>query len=138
MATCQKTWSRSRFSASVDFLPDSPDLHVQAPYSVWLNGKADTLGGFGCGGTHERQSLYRFMISLMVRALVSGAIASVTASVALASCAKRERRSPPQPLNTTSHWLHGAWMSISDAPLTMSGGVDSTSHARAPDMPFTL
>jgi hypothetical protein len=47
------------------------------------------------------------MMTLIARALVSGAIASVTASVALVSCAKRERRSPTRPLNATSHWLHG-------------------------------
>lgn len=41
------------------------------------------------------------------RALMSGTIASAFAAIALAACARREGRTAPQPMNATSHWLHG-------------------------------
>ena len=41
------------------------------------------------------------------RALISGSMASIAAALALAACARREGRPWPQPLNATSHWLHG-------------------------------
>ena len=41
------------------------------------------------------------------RALVTGTCASVTSSVALALLARAEGRAAPQPVNSTSHWLHG-------------------------------
>ena len=40
-------------------------------------------------------------------AFLSGAIASVTSSVALAAMARLEGRGALQPVNATSHWLHG-------------------------------
>ena len=40
-------------------------------------------------------------------ALVSGTVASITSAVALAALARREGRAPLQPINATSHWLHG-------------------------------
>ena len=40
-------------------------------------------------------------------ALVSGTVASATSSVALALLARAERRGALQPVNATSHWLHG-------------------------------
>src|SRR3954447_2719041 len=40
-------------------------------------------------------------------ALVSGTVASVTSSAALALLAKAEGRNAVQPLNATSHWVHG-------------------------------
>jgi anti-sigma factor RsiW len=41
------------------------------------------------------------------RALFSGTLASVMAALALAACARREGRRASQPMNATSHWLHG-------------------------------
>jgi hypothetical protein len=41
-------------------------------------------------------------------ALVTGTIASVVSSAALALLAKFERKSALQPVNSTSHWLKGA------------------------------
>jgi hypothetical protein len=46
-------------------------------------------------------------MNLLLRAFVSGTFASVAAAVALAVCAKREGHSAPQPMNATSHWVHG-------------------------------
>jgi hypothetical protein len=43
----------------------------------------------------------------VTRALMSGTLASVFAALALAACARREGRAAPQPMNATSHWLHG-------------------------------
>jgi hypothetical protein len=40
-------------------------------------------------------------------ALVSGTIASLASSVALALLAKAEGKAAPRPINATSHWLHG-------------------------------
>ena len=40
-------------------------------------------------------------------ALVSGTAASITSSAALALLAKADGRNAVQPLNATSHWLHG-------------------------------
>src|SRR3954470_12433817 len=40
-------------------------------------------------------------------ALISGATASVASTAALALLAKAEGKSPLQPTNATSHWLHG-------------------------------
>jgi hypothetical protein len=51
-------------------------------------------------------------------AAVSGAVASVTSAAALALLARREGKAALQPLNSTSHWLHGApAASIEDADL---------------------
>ena len=41
------------------------------------------------------------------RAVVSGGIAAITSTLALAVAAVGEDRSPFQPLNATSHWLNG-------------------------------
>ncbi len=40
-------------------------------------------------------------------ALVSGAVASATSSLALAMLARFEGKAALQPVNSTSHWLHG-------------------------------
>lgn len=40
-------------------------------------------------------------------ATISGSLAGLVASVALAALARREGRSAFQPTNATSHWLHG-------------------------------
>jgi hypothetical protein len=40
-------------------------------------------------------------------ALVSGSVAGVVTMLALAAMAEAEGKSPVQPINATSHWLHG-------------------------------
>ena len=45
--------------------------------------------------------------SATVRAFLTGSIASVTSTIALALAAKAERKGALQPINATSHWLHG-------------------------------
>lgn len=55
------------------------------------------------GGTHARLRLSE----IAGAALVSGSIASVVSGVALAVLARAEGASAAQPLNATSHWLHG-------------------------------
>ena len=40
-------------------------------------------------------------------ALITGTIASVVSAAALAAFATLENKSPVQPVNATSHWLHG-------------------------------
>jgi len=60
----------------------------------------------------------------MLRALLSGTLASMTAALTLAACAKREGRSAPQPMNATSHWLHGdgaAFLLNADLKHTFAG-----------------
>lgn len=47
--------------------------------------------------------LARFCVS----AAISGTAASIAAALALALAAKSERRGALQPINATSHWLHG-------------------------------
>ena len=44
---------------------------------------------------------------ILSAALVSGSVASVVSAGALALLARAEGKSPTQPLNATSHWLHG-------------------------------
>jgi hypothetical protein len=46
-------------------------------------------------------------MNIASRSLVSGSLASIAAALALAACARREGHRAPQPLNATSHWLHG-------------------------------
>lgn len=43
----------------------------------------------------------------MMRVLVSGSLASVAAALTLAAASKLEGQTVAQPLNATSHWLHG-------------------------------
>jgi hypothetical protein len=47
----------------------------------------------------------------MGRTVITGSIASVVSAAVLAGLAKAERRNAVQPINATSHWLHGnkAW-----------------------------
>ncbi len=47
-------------------------------------------------------------MSTLSRAVTSGSIAAGTSSLALATLAMGTGKSAPQPLNATSHWLHGA------------------------------
>jgi hypothetical protein len=44
---------------------------------------------------------------LLASALTTGSVASVVSTAALAALAKMEGKSAAQPLNSTSHWLHG-------------------------------
>lgn len=44
----------------------------------------------------------------LVRALLTGTVASLASAAALALLAKAEGKSAAQPINATSHWLHGA------------------------------
>jgi hypothetical protein len=43
----------------------------------------------------------------MLRVLLSGSLASVAAALTLAAASKREGHAAAQPLNATSHWVHG-------------------------------
>ena len=43
----------------------------------------------------------------MMRVLISGSLASIAAALTLAAASKCERHAAAQPLNATSHWLHG-------------------------------
>ena len=45
--------------------------------------------------------------SIAVSAIISGTVASLVSSAALAGLAKAEGKRAVQPLNATSHWLHG-------------------------------
>ncbi len=45
--------------------------------------------------------------TILGRAVVSGTVGSVTSTVALALLARAEGHAAPQPVNATSHWLHG-------------------------------
>jgi hypothetical protein len=47
------------------------------------------------------------MTVVIKRILVSGLVASATSTAALALLAQKEGRGGGQPLNATSHWLHG-------------------------------
>jgi hypothetical protein len=44
---------------------------------------------------------------LLFSALVTGSVASVASTIALAALAKAEGKSAVRPTNSTSHWLHG-------------------------------
>ena len=66
------------------------------------------------------------------RALISGSLASLAAAVALAACARREGHRSPQPLNATSHWLHGDEAAArSDVSMAHTGVGFGTHHAAA-------
>jgi hypothetical protein len=67
-----------------------------------------------------------------LRAAVSGTIASVLMAATLAALARREGKGAAQPLNATSHWLHGERASAirhADLPHTALGY--ATHHASA-------
>jgi len=66
------------------------------------------------------------------RASVSGTVASVAITLALAVLARREGKRAVQPMNATSHWLHGkraARVRKADAAHTLVGYL--THHASA-------
>ena len=63
-------------------------------------------------------------------ALTSGATASLGSAIALALAARREHRGVWQPLNATSHWLHGdAVADRTDVDLARTGVGYATNHA---------
>jgi hypothetical protein len=67
-------------------------------------------------------------VPLLASALTTGSVASVVSTAALAALAKMEGRQAAQPLNSTSHWLHGenaAAVGTIDAAHT---GVGFTTH----------
>ncbi len=47
------------------------------------------------------------MVKALLRVLLSGSLASITAALTLAAASKREGHPAAVPLNATSHWLHG-------------------------------
>ncbi len=47
------------------------------------------------------------MMKTLLRVLLSGSLASITAALTLAAASKREGQVAAAPLNATSHWLHG-------------------------------
>jgi hypothetical protein len=63
-------------------------------------------------------------------ALISGTVASVALAAALALLAKRERKGALQPVNATSHWMHGDKAAkVRDANLSHTGVGLATHHA---------
>jgi hypothetical protein len=65
-------------------------------------------------------------------ALVSGTVASLTMTAALALLARKEGKGALQPVNSTSHWLHGEQVGSyrgADIPHTAVGY--GTHHASA-------
>jgi hypothetical protein len=66
------------------------------------------------------------------RAAVSGTLASLAMTAALSALARQERRGALQPINATSHWLHGeraGAVAQADAAYTAVGY--ATHHASA-------
>ena len=46
-------------------------------------------------------------VQLLASTLTTGSVASVVSTAVLATLAKMEGKGVPQPVNATSHWLHG-------------------------------
>lgn len=70
------------------------------------------------------------MRKLLGRAAISGTVASVTSTAALAVAARAERRGALQPVNATSHWLHGPGAAgVGDADAAHTGVGYATHHA---------
>jgi hypothetical protein len=70
--------------------------------------------------------------NIALSALVSGTLASITSTIALALLARAEGKAALQPTNSTSHWLHGEGAGAvkrADAAHTLVGY--STHHASA-------
>jgi hypothetical protein len=64
--------------------------------------------------------------------LVTGTIASVVSAGALAALAAAEDKSAVQPVNATSHWLHGdAAAAVTDVDVEHTGVGYATHHASA-------
>lgn len=70
------------------------------------------------------------MMKLLGRAAISGTVASVTSTAALAVAARAERRGALQPVNATSHWLYGPGAAgVRDADAAHTGVGYATHHA---------
>ncbi len=70
-------------------------------------------------------------LTLLTRAGVSATTAAATSTMALALMAKAEGTGPLQPLNATSHWLHGPGAAqLRDADLAHTG-VGYATHGAA-------
>jgi hypothetical protein len=64
-----------------------------------------------------------------VSAVVTGTVASLVSSAALAMLARLEGKSAVQPLNATSHWLHGEHAgNVSEADLSHTATGYATHH----------
>ena len=71
-------------------------------------------------------------VQVGVASLVTGTIASVVSTAALAALAKAEDKSAAQPLNATSHWLHGdGAAAVTDVDAEHTGVGYATHHASA-------
>ncbi len=69
-------------------------------------------------------------MSTLSRAVVSGSIAAGASSLALAALAVGAGKSAPQPLNATSHWMHGAGAAeVRGLDLAHTGVGYATHHA---------
>lgn len=67
---------------------------------------------------------------ILERATLSGSVASLSSALTLAACATAEGRKAVQPLNATSHWLHGDAAAYSrEADLARTGAGYVTHHA---------
>ena len=69
-------------------------------------------------------------LTILTRATVSATAAAATSTLALALLAKSEGAGALQPLNATSHWLHGSGAArLHRADLTHTGVGYATHHA---------
>ena len=69
-------------------------------------------------------------MSTLSRAVTSGSIAAATSSLALVTLATGAGKPAPQPLNATSHWLHGAGAAkVRELDLAHTGVGYATHHA---------
>src|SRR5829696_4182575 len=65
-------------------------------------------------------------------ALITGTVASLVSAAALAALARLERKGASQPVNATSHWLHGDQAAtVREADLAHTGVGAATHHASA-------
>lgn len=71
-------------------------------------------------------------VSIAASALITGSVASVVTALALGLLARAEGRSGVQPLNATSHWLHGDDAArVQKADVAHTGVGCATHHASA-------
>ena len=69
--------------------------------------------------------------TLLRRAAVTGMVASATSAVALLALAKAKGRAAVQPINATSHWLHGPAAAEQTATDLAHTGVGYATHHAA-------
>lgn len=68
---------------------------------------------------------------ILRRASVSGALASLTSSIALAGVARLEGKGALQPVNATSHWLNGELAASVEQADLVHTGVGFATHTAA-------